>query len=294
MLGQRLSGRGVQLTRNDGIWAAAIGAIWILAGADFVSPRMPPDNVAVLWLPNAVLAVAMLRRIDKPLLLLFFAVVAIGGAAIPGALRVNEASLGWSLLAVGNAVECFALAWMANRFGGPAFAFSRPRNVALWAGAAICASALSMLMGWMGGNAGLAPVDFSAPIPAAMNWILSDSCAHLTLGALLVAATSAGADKEIAKLRREAPRAATIAAAIVLSAVLAFAGPRLWDGGEEAAHPGFLGLLLPALVWPRSATGRWPPRGRRCSRSHQGWRCRSAAGVRLRRKDRRPRAICRF
>lgn len=239
----------MHLTRNDGIWAAAIGAIWILAGWDVVSPRMPPDNVAVLWLPNAVLAVAMLRRIDKPRALALFAVVAFVFAAVPGALRTGEDALGWSLLAVANAVEAYALAWSAHRFGGPAFRFSRPRNVALWVAGALGASTLSMLMAWIAAEQGLAPVDFSDAPRAAMNWVLGDACAHVTLGALLVAATSAGVDKQIAKLRREGPRVATMAGALVLSAVVAFAGPRLWDATEQTAHPGFLGFVLPALMW---------------------------------------------
>jgi signal transduction histidine kinase/CheY-like chemotaxis protein len=248
----------VRLTRNDAIWAIAIAAIWILAGLDALSPRLGPDNVAVLWLPNGVLAVAMLRRIDRPNLLLAYTAVAFVAAAVPGALRTGEAALGWSVLALANAAECFALARTAHYFGGPTFAFTRPRNVAIWSAAAIGASVLSMFLAWAASNLGIAPVDFANVGDAAMNWILGDACAHITLGAALVAATSPDAAKQVARMRAQASRASVMAGAIVLSGVMAFAGPRLWSPAEHVPHPGYLGLLLPALMW---AAFRYGPLG---------------------------------
>ena len=250
-----ITGAGVRLTRNDAIWAAAIAVMWVLAGADLLSPRLPPDRVALIWLPNAVLAAAMLRRMDRPAVLGLFALTALAGAVIPGAVRTGEGALGWVLLAFANCVEAYLIAWVANRFAGPVFSFTRSRNVAIWTAAALGGASVSMLLAWRIAATGLAPVDFSNPVEAARHWIFGDACAHLTLGALLVAATSPEARRQVDTVCRAAPRVTFMALAVVASSVIAFGGPRLWERGEQGAHPGFLALLLPALMWAAFSYG---------------------------------------
>jgi signal transduction histidine kinase/CheY-like chemotaxis protein len=251
-------GRAVRLTRNDGIWAAAIGAGWVLASFDLLTPRMQPDNVALLWLPNAVLAVAMLRRIDRPGLLALFCAVAIAAASVSGTIRSHEGALGWALLAVANCVEAGLLAYVASRMGGVGFAFNRPRTVVVWTGMSLIASTASMLLASVVSSAGIAPVLFEGSSSARLQWILGDAAPHLTLGALLVAVTSAGARTHLEEVLREPGRACVMIAAVLASGVIAFAGPRLWDSGDGAVHPGYLALAVPALMW---AAFRYGPGG---------------------------------
>lgn len=239
----------MQLTRNDGIWAVAIAASWVLASFDLLSPRMQPDNVALIWLPNAVLAVAMLRRIHSPPLIALYCATAIVAAGLSGSLRAGETSLGWSALAVANCVEAGLIAFIAHRFGGPNFAFNRPRNVVIWVGGALFAGAISMLVARLVGSTGISPVVLSDALEPSLNWILGDGAAHLTLGAMLVSATSEGARARMQRILREPERALLMTAAVIITSVIGFMGPQLWGADRDAVHPGYLGLVVPALMW---------------------------------------------
>lgn len=243
------TGARMPLSRNDLLWIGAIVLVWVAAGVDILSPRLPGDNVAILWAPNAVLAVAMLRRIDRPRLIALFAGAAILSAAVPGALRAGEDPQGWAALAVANCLEAYALAWLANRIDGPDFRFHRARNVVVWSAAALVSGVVSMLLAWGATAAGLGPLDFSSWSSAAAHWILGNASAHFTLGALLVELTARG---RWAKLRRgvlDVERPALMTAAVLASALVAFAGPRLWSPADLTTHPGYLALILPALMW---------------------------------------------
>ncbi len=247
----------MRLTRNDWIWAAAIGVVWVLAGADLLSPRMPPDNVAILWMPNAVLAAAMLRRIRQPPTLAFFVAMAAVGSIINSIARAEPGggTFGWILLTGANCVEAYLIAVVANQFGGPAFSFHRSRNVVIWMAAVLAAATVSMLLAWAVSSTGLVTISFTHATAAASHWILGNACAHLTLGALLVSLTGANAQSQIAALRADPSRTALMALAVLITAVIAFAGPRLWEGGPNEAHPGYLALLLPALMWAAFSYG---------------------------------------
>ena len=241
----------MRLTRNDWAWAGAIGIVWVLAGADLISPRLPPDHVAILWLPNAVLAVAMLRRIRQPSALALFMVVAGLGSIITSITRAEPGggTFGWLLLTVANCVESFLIAAIATRFGGPEFSFHRSRSVVIWLAAALVGATVSVLLAAAISTTHLVTLDFTDAAAAASHWILGNACAHLTLGALLVAATSPDAPRQIAALRADPQRTALMALAVLTTAIIAFAGPRLWDGAQHKPHPGYLALLLPALMW---------------------------------------------
>ena len=237
------------LTRNDGIWAAAIGVSWLLASFDILTPRMQPDNVALLWLPNAVLAVAMLRRIRSPQIIGLFCLVAIAAAGVSGAIRSSEGPLGWSVLALGNCLEAWLIAQTAYRFGGADFSFHRPRLAVVWVVVALVAPLGSMAVAWMASVAGVSPVALAGSPEAALSWIFGDAAAHVTLGALLVVATGADARVLFERVRAAPDQAVLMMAFVGASGAIAFAGPQLWNRGDAGVHPGYLGLMVPALMW---------------------------------------------
>ncbi len=239
----------MRLTRNDGNWAIAIGVSWLLASFDILSPRMQPDNVALLWLPNAVLAVAVLRRIRSPLLVGVFCLVAVAAAGVSGAIRSAEGPLGWSALAVGNCLEAWLIAQAAYRFGGADFSFHRPRLAVVWIIAAIVAPLGSMAVAWLAWATGISPISVGGSPEAALSWILGDAAAHVTLGALLVVATGADAGPFVARVRAAPDQALLMTFFVVVSGCLAFVGPQLWDQSDGGVHPGYLGLMVPALMW---------------------------------------------
>lgn len=239
----------MQLTRNDGIWAIAIAASWVLASFDLLSPRMAPDNVALVWFPNAVLAVAMLRRIHRRDLLVLFCAVALVAAGGAGWLRTGESALGWATLAVGNCIEAGILAWAASRLGGPQFTFDRPRAAVVWMSAALLAPLGSMAFAVFASQAGFGPVVFVEFPESAFTWMLGDAAAHFTLGALLVSATDDGRAQRWARARARPGLALTVLAAVLGSSIVAFVGPDFWNGSSGVVHPGYLMVVVPALMW---------------------------------------------
>jgi len=239
----------VQLTRNDVIWAAAIAASWVLASFDLLSPRMAPDNVALVWFPNAVLAVAMLRRIHRRDLVALFCGTALVAAGVAGWLRTGESALGWSVLAIGNCIEAGLLAWAASRVGGAQFTFDRRRAAVVWMTAALTAPLGSMIFAFIAARAGFGPVVFANFPESAFNWMLGDAAAHFTLGALLVSATDGERAQRWARARARPALAGVVLAAVLSSSVFAFVGPEFWNGESGVVHPGYLALVAPALMW---------------------------------------------
>ena len=239
----------MRLTRNDGIWAAAIGVSWVLASFDLLTPRMQPDNVALLWLPNAVLAVAMLRRIRSPGLVALFCLVAIAAAGVSGAIRSSEGPLGWSVLALGNCLEAWLIAQAAYRVGGANFSFHRPRLAVTWVVASLFAPLGSMAVAWLASLARVSPVAMTGSPEASLGWIFGDAAAHVMLGALLVVATGDDAKAFVDRVRAAPGQALMMIAFVMGSGAIAFVGPQLWTRGDAGVHPGYLGVMVPALMW---------------------------------------------
>lgn len=248
----------MRFTRNDVIWAAAIGVSWVLASFDLLSPRMAPDNVALVWFPNAVLAVAMLRRIDRRDLLAVFCLTAIVAAGVAGWTRTGESALGWSILAIGNCVEAGIIAFAAARMGGPRFTFTRPRAAVIWMVVALVAPLASVVFAWLAAEAGISPVQVSGSLGPILRWVCGDAAAHFTLGAFLVAATDDDAPNRLARERRHPRDAIVVSAVMIASSFFAFIGPQLGAGGADAVHPGYLALIVPGLML---AAFRYGPSG---------------------------------
>ncbi len=239
----------MRLTRNDGIWVLAIGASWLLAGFDLISPRMQGGDPALFWAPNAIMAVAFLRRMGAPGAQAMFCLVALVGAATTGSFASHSSALSWATLGIGNIFEAWLVAYVAHRFGGPSFSYHRPRMAVVWISGVFAATTVSMLYAFACSRIGLSDVDFPLWPESALSWILGDSAPHLTLGALLVVATSADGVKLRATIAREPGRALVHAAVVLISAVVGFMGPQLWDGARDAVHPGYLALMVPSLMW---------------------------------------------
>jgi signal transduction histidine kinase len=254
------------LKQNDARWALAIASVFLASSLPILAPRMPPDMVALLWLPNAVLAVAYLRRIDQWPSLALFSVVAILAGAFAGILGGGgepdwASGLGWAALLVADCVEAGLLAFIVSRFGGTRFGFRVSRDASIWAAAAFVGSGLGFVVAQFADSLGFkSPIDTGPVASAAASWVLGDTNGHLTLGAFLVALTQPDGLRAARAIRSDAPGAALIGLALIVSGVLAFGGPSLWGGtdGQPSGHPGFIGLLVPAMVW---AAFRYGPLG---------------------------------
>lgn len=239
----------VRWTRNDGIWAMAIGVSWLLAGFDLISPRMHAEDAALFWAPNAILAVALLRRMGTAPIQIAFCVAALVTASITGSFVSHSSALDWAILGLGNIGEAWLVAYVAQRFGGPSFSFHRPRMVVVWIAGVLAATTMSMVYAFACARVGLGAVTFPVWPESALSWILGDSAPHLTLGALLVVATSPEGGKLRATILRDPERALAHAAVVLISAVVGFMGPQLWGGARDVVHPGYLALMVPALMW---------------------------------------------
>ena len=246
----------MELWARDWRWLLAVWAVFIASGLPILAPRIEPDNVALLWLPNAVLAVAYLRRMNHPRSLAALSLAAITAGALAGVYSSGDAAvwssgLGWAVLVAGDCVEAGILAFIVARFGGANFTFSASRDVLIWGGAAILGSGVGFFVSPLAEALGLAsPISTGNLAAAFANWVFGDVNGHMTLGTLLVVLTGPNAADARRAISSDFPRCGLIALALLVSGIVAFVGPQLWgyDAGD-AGHPGYVGLLVPALVW---------------------------------------------
>lgn len=104
---------------------------------------VPPQNVALLWLPNAALAVALLRTERRWWWTIWLAGMAgeVVGDALQGIAPHHAVAFG-----VVNLVEATALVLAVERFGGP-FLMRSARSVAVFLAAAITVPAVTGMLG---------------------------------------------------------------------------------------------------------------------------------------------------
>lgn len=241
---------------RDWRWLVAVGAVFIASGLPILAPRTEPDNVALLWLPNAVLAVAYLRRFTHPKSLLAITVTAIIAGALAGVYNSGDmpewsSGLGWAVLVAGDCLEAWILAFVVARFSGTNFTFRSSRDVLIWGGAAILGAAAGFFVSPLAEALGLAsPISTNNMAAAFANWVFGDVNGHMTLGALLIVLTAPNAADARRAITSDFPRCAFIALALFVSGIVAFVGPQMWGGDvRPGGHPGYIGLLVPAMVW---------------------------------------------
>uniref|UniRef100_UPI002FE2233A MASE1 domain-containing protein n=1 Tax=Rhabdothermincola sp. TaxID=2820405 RepID=UPI002FE2233A len=134
------------MTRLGKTWAVLFLA-YLAATPLFTVVAIPPGNAALLWLPNAVLVVALLKTDRRWWWSLWLVALAaeIAGDAIQG-LGVGPA-IWWGTV---NVLEATAVASVLNRFGGDQPFLRSVRSVSVFALAALAIPAATGTIGALG------------------------------------------------------------------------------------------------------------------------------------------------
>ncbi|WP_157038993.1 ATP-binding protein [Caulobacter segnis] len=190
-------------------------AVFALAALSIELPRRPGHNSPV-WMPNALIAAALLRtsRDRWPILL------AAAGVACWGAAVAFGAAMGLALgLTAANLVECLFCAVALLKLAGPDLSVGRPRHLALLVGVCLCATLVSgglaaLVFGLRGGD--------HLPLRA-VSWIAGNALGLLTLVPCLLALSRA---RELLK-ERPVTRSGWVAlAALAITSVAVFGQSR--------------------------------------------------------------------
>ncbi len=213
--------------------AAAVSVAYFLAAQLSLRLLMPPEGVAVFWLPGGITSgvlIALGPRARWPV-----AAGAVAGDVLPSLLS------GWAAVAVGlcNAAEALIAAGLIQYYFGTSFTLSRLRPVLGFLVAAVVTTAISGIGGAIVYKLSSSP---TAPILATWwHWFASDALGIISLAPLVIGVAAA--------VREPPPRneliegGAALALLAVITGILISLPPQPW----ETVVPG--ALLFPMLLW---------------------------------------------
>ena len=223
--------------------AAAVGVAYFYAARLSLALLTTPDGVAVFW-PAAGLAAG--------------AMIALGSSArLPVALGVMAATITANLtgdrnlpaaivFALCNAGEAMLIAWLIERFLGPAFNLDSLRRVLglfLAAGLATAVSGIGGTMGFALFHASQSPVATTW-----FNWFASDAIGVVTVAPLIIG---------LIRSLRDVPDIPKLVEGVLTLAVLALASAIGFGWPTDNWYTVVpLALVLPLLIWPAA---RCPP-----------------------------------
>jgi hypothetical protein len=176
--------------RTDVLWLLGIGLImansniWV-----WLSPRPEIGKVAVLWLPNAVLAAALLRNWGR----IWFCLLAVAvfySVGVYPSVATNTLTSSVVYLSI-DVVEVFVLTSGLVVWAGSNFRLNSGLNVAVFAAAA----SVACIVGALGAATvsqlpiGDSPIAQDAPLQVGVTWFMSDLATYFFLAAPLIALT---------------------------------------------------------------------------------------------------------
>jgi PAS domain S-box-containing protein len=240
-------GRDLASAARNGGWTSAVGWSVVIGTAYFLTSRLglsllvPPSDVAVFWPASGIgagILIAFGRRAFTPL--------AIG--IIVGAVAANllsDRSLATAVLkGFCNIGEPVIVAWLLQRWFGPAFAFSDLRRVLGFLAAAAIGTATSAI----GGAATITLLHTTAPFWDVWRvWLLSDGIGIVVVAPLIIELRRAAVEPPSWRDTIEGAAVLTVVGAL---AIYVFAHPtESWISFDPDA------FILPLLLW---LAARWP------------------------------------
>lgn len=222
---QKSTGTAFKLT--DLAWLIAIGFVTANSGIwEWLSPRPEIGQVAVLWLPSAVLLVAIVRNWGR----LLFIALAIGifyGVGLVPSFK-NASYVSSFLLLTADIFEVGIIAIALSRWGGRQFRLDSALTVSVFAvtvftaclASSFMAAAVSQLeMGEM-------PIVKAMPLQVGAAWFTSNLATYFLVATPLLALTARDGASTLDALRRTP--VPTILISILVSAltVVGFIGPQ--------------------------------------------------------------------
>jgi signal transduction histidine kinase/CheY-like chemotaxis protein len=216
--------------------AVAVGTIYFLSAQLSLALLTKPGGVAVFW-PAAGVAAGVLIVLGPRARL----AVAIGAmAATIVANLLGDRNFGSAILfALCNAGEALLIAWLVERYLGPAISLGRLRNVLGLVIAAFIGTAVAAI----GGTVGI-KLFHSATTPALtiwQHWVASDALGIVAVAPLVIELAAA--------LRQRPPRRELIEGVLAVAALTLMSGLAILLPSELVATVVPIALLFPPLLW---------------------------------------------
>jgi hypothetical protein len=232
---------------TDLIWFAAIVIIMLNSGVwALLSPRPEIGQVAVLWLPSAVLLVAILRNWDRPLFVALSVIVFYACGLAPA--FENKSLLSSFVYLTLDCVEVGIIHAILLKLGGPNFRLSSALNVGIFLIAVVGATGVCGVIASVISRIpmGAAPIAIDAPLQVGVAWFTSNLATYLLASAPLIGLTSPDRQSLLASFRA---RPLKVSAAAFATAFLTLAGHILpqWLVAQTGLKLGSGGLVLIAF-----------------------------------------------
>jgi hypothetical protein len=188
---------------SDIYWLFAIALVMATSGIwGWLSPRPEIGQVAVLWVPSAVLLVAILRNLGRYVFCGLAIVVFYAMGFYPS--FANDSQLSALALLSADVFEVIFIAISLTRLSGSHFRLGSPLSVAIF-GATICiACALSGILAAVISQLplGSMPIKPQAPLQVGVAWFTSNVATYFLVGAPLIAVTGRDASVTLAAAKK--------------------------------------------------------------------------------------------
>lgn len=175
---------------SDSIWLVAISCVMLSSGVwDWLSPRPEIGQVAVLWLPNAVIFVAILRNWGRWFFCALACIVFCAVGIVTG-LGAHPVLSDLPLLMV-DLAEVWIFASIFVIFLGRNFRFNSAFDISVFTMAAVVACAIGGILAAMVSHfsVGDIAVASQAPLQVGMTWFTSDLATYFLAAAPLLLVT---------------------------------------------------------------------------------------------------------
>jgi hypothetical protein len=231
----------------DGAWLIGIAVIMATSGIwNLLSPRPEIGKVAVLWLPNAVLAVTYLRNWGRVGFCLIATLVFLAVGLAP-AISENSIASNFSYLTL-DIIEASLLTGGLILWFGKAFRLNSALHVAAFGVVSVsacfvgaCGAAFLSQVPF-----GTTPIASNAPLQVGVAWFTSDLATYFLFAAPLLALTGRGG-RHIWSGLKATPASSSLGAALVMALTyIGFALPT-WLAAKTGLALGSGGLILIAF-----------------------------------------------
>ena len=231
----------------DALWLISIGVVMASSGIwTWLSPRPEVGQVSVLWLPNAILVVALLRNWGRHVFSVLAVAIFLGVGLVPA--FQNDSVLGALVLLIVDIIEVGFLALGLALWFGKAFRLNSALNVAAFG---VVTSVACLIGGFLAAIVSQLPlgetvIATKAPLQVGVAWFTSDLATYFLVAAPLLAVTGRGG-RYIWSGLKQAPISSALGAFFVM--VLTFAGFALpqWLAAKTGLALGSGGLILVAF-----------------------------------------------
>jgi hypothetical protein len=228
-------------------WLLAIGVVMANSNIwEWLSPRAEIGKVAVLWLPNAVILVAILRNWGRWLFCGLAVVIFYGVGLFPA--FANGSELSSLLYLTIDLVEVLVFCLGLLRWGGSNFRIASGLDATMFGAVACLACTVGGLLAALVSEipTGESPIAQNAPLQVGVAWFLSDLATYFFLASPLIALSGRDWKKAWDELTINPAISALGGVLVLVLTMVGYALPQ-WLAAKTGLAPGPGGLLLIAF-----------------------------------------------